>query len=287
MSIDEYIETSDALFHYTKTSTAIKHILHTKKFKLSLLNDTNDPGEYKFKFLNTMGWSLEPDTTLDLSNKAHSVIDRILRYECRVMCFCTNNKPILILSDGSSVEDKHVCSEGWNKSRMWSQYGQNHYGVCLVLSKNEIEMVLNAMKSQIRGYRAGYVHYSQQDRIDWRAITLNGNRLENEGVEEYSYNHVMENSEELFFRKHIDYRDEAEFRVVVFDPDKKLEYLDVSSLIKCVIVGDRILEAYIPLINQMCTDLNIESRRAYWDRGKYHLLLCKNKAYHQDGAQRG
>jgi len=276
MIIDEYIKTSDALFHYTKRSIAIEHILHTKKFKLSLLKDTNDPREYKFKFFNTMGWSLDPDTTIDLSNKAHTVIDRILRYECRVMCFCTNNRPTLILSDGSSVEDKHDCSKGWSKSRMWSQYGQNHYGICLVFSKKELERLLSEMESQIRDYRANYVKYSQEYGFDWEAITLDGNRLQSEGVEGYSFNHVMENSEELFFRKHIDYRDEAEFRVVVFDPDKELEYLDVSSFIKCVIVGDRTPEAYIPLINQMCTDLNIESRRAYWERGKSHLLLCKN-----------
>ena len=275
MSIDEYIKTSDALFHYTKTSIAIEHILHTKKFKLSLLKDTNDPREYQFKLFNVMGWSLDRDTTPKLLNEAQTVIDRILRHECKVMGFCSNNKPTLILNNGSSIEDEHVCSSGWSKSRMWSQYGQNHYGICLVFSKNELENVLNKKKSQIRDFKASYVQYSQQERIVWSAITLNGNRLESEGVEEYSFNHVIENSEELFFRKHIDYRDEAEFRVVVFDPNKKLEYLDINSSIKCVIVGDRTPEAYIPFINQMCADLNIESRRARWDRGKSHLLLCK------------
>lgn len=277
MSIDEYIKTSDdALFHYTKTSIAIEHILYTKKFKLSLLKDINDPREYKFKLFNTIWWSRGQDGTIrELSNRAQTVINRILRYECRVMCFCTNNKPTLILSDGSSIKDEHACSEGWSKSRMWAQYGQNHYGICLVFSKRELESVLSKMKSQIRDLQTSYVQYSQQDEIDSGAITLNGNRLEKEGVEKYSFNHVIENSKELFFRKHIDYRDEAEFRVVIFDPDKKLEYLDVSSLIKCVIVGDRTPEAYIRLISQMCTDLNIESRKAHSDRGKFHLLLCK------------
>jgi hypothetical protein len=150
MSIDEYIETSDALFHYTKTSIAIEHILHTKKFKLSLLKDTNDPKEYKFKFFNIMGDSLDRDNTLDLSNQADPVIDRILKYECRVMSFCTNNKPTLILSDGSSMEDEHVCSKGWSKSRMWSQYSQNHYGICLVFSKKGLERVLE--KSPMRAF---------------------------------------------------------------------------------------------------------------------------------------
>jgi hypothetical protein len=278
MDIEEYIKTSDdALFHYTRTFIAIEKILHTKRFKLSLLKDTNDPREYKSKLLNTVWMSTgkDSDEINDLSIKAQKVIDRILRYECRVLCFCTNEKPTLILSDGSSIEDEHVVSEGWNKARMWSQYGQNHYGICLVLSKNEIKKVLRAKKSQVRGFQANYVQYSQKEGIDLKAITMDGNKLKTKGVEEYSYNHVIENSEEFFFRKHIDYRDEAEYRLVVFDPDNNLEYLDVSSLIKCVIVGDRTPKVYIPLINQMCTYLNIESRKAYWDKGKSHLLLCK------------
>ncbi len=281
MDIDEYIKSQDALFHYTKTSIAIEHILYEKQFKLSLLKDTNDPREYKFKLFSVMGWSLKPNTTSELLNRAQTAIDRILRQQCRVMCFCTNKKPNLILNDGNTIEDTHICSEGWSKSRMWAQYGQNHYGICLVFSKEEINNILNGMKSEIRDFKASYVKYSQQYQIDFDSITLDGNRLENEGVEEYSFKHVLENSEEFFFTKHIDYRDEAEFRFVIFEPHRKdtyknLEYLDVKPSLKCVIVGDRTPEAYFHLINKMCVDLNIVSGRAYWDRGKPHLLFCKN-----------
>ena len=54
MDLNEYIETEDALFHYTKTSVALEKILYTQKFKLSLLKDTNDPREYKYMLLNTI-----------------------------------------------------------------------------------------------------------------------------------------------------------------------------------------------------------------------------------------
>jgi len=279
MTINEYIENSDdALFHYTKTSIAIENILHTKKFKLSLLKDTNDPREYKTKLFNTMWFSsgqTQDNKIEKLSNEIQPVINRILKCVCKVMCFCSNNKPTLILSDGTHIKDKYLNSKGWNKSRMWSQYGQNHYGICLVFSKKELKMALSNKKSQIRDYQASYVLYSQKYEISQKAIQLDGNRLKEEGVEEYSFNHVIENSEELFFRKHIDYRDEAELRVVVFDPDNKLEYLDVSSSIKCVIVGDRTPEAYFPLINKMCTDFKIESRKALWDRREPRLGLCR------------
>ena len=273
---DEDIETSsDALFHYTKASTAIEHILHTKKFKPSLLKDTNDLRECEFKVFGTTGSVPEPDA-IRLLDKAQYFIDKILRNESRVMCFCTNEKPKLILSDDSlPINDEYAWSEGWSKSRMWSQYGQNHHGICLVFSKEGLKSVLaNAKKkSQIKDSLMFPVDYSQQDRYDFKAINLDSDRLEKEGVEEYSFNHVMENSKELLFRKHIDYRDEAEFRVVVFDPDKKFEYLDISSLIKCVIVGDRTSKAYIPLIKQMCADLKIKFRKASWSANMPKMYL--------------
>jgi hypothetical protein len=88
----------------------------------------------------------------------------------------------------------------------------------------------------------------------------------------------MDNFEYFFFRKHIDYRDEGEFRVVVFDPDNKLEPLDISTSLKGVIVGDRIHAPYIHLINHMCKKLNIECRQAYWSTSEPHMLLCKCKS---------
>jgi hypothetical protein len=189
------------------------------------------------------------------------------------MCFCTNDKPTLILSNGNSIKDEHV-SDGWEKSRMWSQYGQNHHGICLVFSKRELEAVLAEKESEIKFYRASPVQYSQQ-KLRWPEI--DGTRLKEEGVEEYSLNFIKENSKELFFIKHVDYRDEAEFRVVVLDPDKNLEYLDIASFIKCVIVADRTPEAYYPSIEQMCKHLNVEITRARWSRsGRYmYLRNCR------------
>ncbi len=273
--IDGYIRTSeDALFHYTKTSTAIEHILHTKRFKLSVLNNSNDPQEYKDMLLSISGSSLGPDKTFELLGRANRCVNRMLKDEGRRMCFCTNDKPILILRDGCSIEDEHACSEGWSKSRMWSQYAENHYGVCLVLSKERLAGALDERKCQIAHCRLGPVKYLQPDDDSGEALCVDGNRAEAEGVEEHARNHVVEHCEELFFRKHIDYRDEAEFKVVVFDPDKKLEYLDVSSLIKCVIVGERTPEAYIPLVDQMCSELSIEFRIASWTLRQPSLRSC-------------
>ncbi len=279
LDLNKYVGTDDALFHYTKLSVAIESILPTKKLKLSFLKDTNDPIENKFKFFNL---SYEPgpgdeagprDSMNKILKEAKPIINKILLSESRVLCFCSNKKPTLILNDNNTVVDKHNCLEGWNKSRMWSQYGENHCGICLVFSKDGLEKGLKTKQHKKFNYKSGHVQYFQKCRIPWETITLNGDRAKTEGVEQYSRNHVIENSEEFFYRKHIDYRDEAEYRAVVFDPDGKLEYLDISSSIKGVIAGCETSEVYFPLIDQLSEQLEIEARHVYWSKSSRTSLL--------------
>jgi hypothetical protein len=277
MDINKYVETKDALFHYTKTSIAIEHVLYTKKFKLSILNDTNDPREYKFKIFDSHRGCLATAALDDkpyytLLREACDAINRILRFECKVMSFCSNVTPTLILSDGSSQKDEYSYSEGWERSRMWSQYGEKHYGICLILSKEELE---KALQTQIEKYEANYVKYLQKDDS---YPSFDTSLLGEISAKECAYKYVMGNLKRFFFRKNIDYRDEAEFRVVVFDPDKKLEYFDISTSLKGVIVGDRIRDPYIHLINHMCKNLNIECRQAHWSISKPHMLLSNCKS---------
>ncbi len=285
MDLKEYACTDDALFHYTKLSVAIESILHTKKLKLSLLKDTNDPRENKFKSFNAIGnasSTVSPEnSTEEISKKVNPILDRILRFESRVLCFCSNKKPTLILNDSRSVVDEHNCLEGWNKSRMWSQYGENHCGICLVFSKDSLETELKSKWHEIVDYKSGYVQYFQNGRMPRKATTIKCERAIIKGCEQYSRNHVIENSEEFFYQKHIDYRDEAEYRVVVFDPDGTREYLDISSSIKGVIAGDGTPKAYSPLINQLSEQLEIETRKVRWSgsNGTVHLGTLLQKSY--------
>ncbi len=278
MDIDDYVGTDDALFHYTKLSIGIENILYSKKFKPSLYKNTNDPREYKFLFLNMMGWSLAPEAN-KLWNDAHPIIDSILKYKCRVMCFCSNKRPTLIIEDEytDEVEDTHAVTTGWNKSRMWAQYGENHRGLCLVFSKAAIDKMLQENVLPPNTGKTGYVKYSSAERISMNAFTLDGNRLVKEGAESYCQGHVLEHINDFFFTKHIDYRDESEYRAVVYDPEKKSEFLDINSILMGVVAGDRTPEAYFPLLEELCTGLSIQCRRVYWDRGEPHLVLCKRR----------
>jgi hypothetical protein len=267
----DFIQTEDALFHYTKTCVVTNHILQSGEMKLSLLKDSNDPWEYKFRPFDMTGWSLPTDAS-QLFVDINTIIDRVLRNECRFMCFCSNSRPIIVLQNGEEVEDLYAIPEGWNRSRMWNQYGDKHSGACLVLSRSALEVCIKSHSELIDLYKFGFVRYSQEYRMSHDSHILNGNRLVTDGVEEYARSFIKNNFDNILFRKILDYRDEAEYRVVIHDPSSNIEYLDVSSAIRGVIWGDRITKEKLTELYRLCQQKNISCGHIFWERGRPFFL---------------
>ena len=166
-----------------------------------------------------VGWGPLPEAD-ECFREAHTVFDRITRMETRVMSFCSNEKPEIILKEEETFIDETVNSNGWSKSRMWSQYGENHKGICLVFSKKAIEDEFISIRERLIAKNVRYNAMSEQY-IPASAYTLDKNQLVGQGVEDYSFTHIKNHADTLFFTKNIDYRDEGEYRVVVFDADNE------------------------------------------------------------------
>lgn len=261
-----YIESEDALFHYTKTNILLEKILYEKKFKLSVLSKTNDPMEYTDILFN-IGWHF-PDPNTDISDpnseisKAKGEINSILRHKTKIMFLCSN-----IINDIKKI----IKPNGWKKSRMWSQYGNNHYGICLVISKNRLETYIRKVIKDHCYF--DFVKYTEQENININAITIVPSELKRLGLHKYCLDHVFNRyKDEFFFKKNIDYADESEFRVIIYDENDDWTYLSILEFIKGVIIGDRTPEVYIPIIKKMCGEIDIECRKIHYSKGKMHLL---------------
>lgn len=272
-SIDDFIQTDDAIFHYTKLNIALEHILSEGKFKLSLLKNTNDPWEYKSKLLGMVGWSL-PTEAKGLFSEAHPVIDRIIRHESRVMCFCSNAPPTIDLNAQTKAEDNVPPSLAWSKSRMWAQYGEDHRGICLVFSKKEIEAIFEDVAGSLFKKHMTYI---AESRTPVGGYTLNGNELVKNGVENYCYSHIKQHIDDLFFVKNIDYRDECEYRLVVIDPDQQYASVDISNAIRGIIAGDRTPKVYYPIIRKLSEQYGVECKYVHWEKGAPFLLPLREQ----------
>ena len=258
ISFDDFIKTDDAIFHYTSVYIALEKIFPDDLLRLNLFKNTNDPYEYKEKNYSMMGMPI-PQKAKDIFHEAYSAVDRIIRMESRMLSFCTNRGH----ENEHTVKQPIEKGKGWGKSRMWSQYGDNHRGICLVFSKKAIEA---EFEGTIETMIPQHIKYTTKpdlsEGILGDALTLKGGQLAECGVEDYSYKHVKQYSDYFFFNKHIDYRDESEYRIVVIDPDNKHEHINISKSIRGIICGDKTPDVYTPLIENFTNRHTVESRRA-------------------------
>jgi len=271
----DFVESEDAVFHYTKKATARDILLPTKKLKLSQRPGANDPWEYNFRLLNAVG-SFSPERER-LFGEIDSHIDRVLRHECRVISFCSNHRPELILKNEDHVVDPYALPEGWNKPRMWAQYGEDHKGACLVLSKSVLEAAIKELQLQERSFAHGYVLYTQENSMPVESFTIDVNRLGQVGCEAYASDFVRSRMQEIFFLKHIDYRDEAEYRLVIHDPSGTNEYVDINRSLRGTLWGDRTTDDELRQLHAQCTANGVGCGYVHWDRGSSNLLHCSDR----------
>jgi hypothetical protein len=249
MTVDEKLQLDSTIFHYTQAKTALEHILPFSRLKLSLLAETGDPLEYKFWMLGAIG-SIDLEEHL---NKAHPIIDRIRRQEFRMASFCMN-RPF------TASIDSDVTRLGCVRSRMWSQYGDGHHGVCLAFDSN-------ALTESIRRESARNVYFGsiEYDVSKMKAMRLlDGEAIQQMGLKEYCQQHVLRNYENFFLKKDPDFDDEVEFRILVWDPEQQLRYVEIKDSLIAVIIGDRFPDGFLPSVSYFCTKSEVGCRRVYY-----------------------
>ncbi|EPO2912009.1 DUF2971 domain-containing protein [Vibrio cholerae] len=265
---DEYIEfisSDDALFHFTRKDTALEHILFKKSLRFGEFSGTNDPQEYKSKLTGAIGcgWEKHHDQKIE---EVISLIDKILREKSKFISFCQND-----------IVDDSLQSHGVLKSRMWAQYGENHRGICIVVSKTKlIEQLTTAFELNYR-LNYGEIRYEEPDLSrNIPCLDIDGMELDHFASYDVAINFVIKYINELLFTKQPDYKDEAEFRFVL--TPKSLEhvsipiYVDLLQCVHSIILGDAFPKVYKPTISQLAQELKIPVKKLHWEHHAYILL---------------
>lgn len=240
--LTNFLNSDDAIFHYTKRDTAINYILDTKKLKLNLLKNTNDPYEYKRKAIISCFIESEENEKKDFKDDSlEDIIQNTL-----FSSFCMNSENI----------------QGYEKPRMWSQYGENHGGVCLVFSK---ELLLQTIKAE---FSKNYEIYAEK--INYQITPLDA--LTGVPIE-----YIIDNYENIFFQKHKDYRDEDEFRIVLVQKNKEDSFsselfIDISNSLKLIILGDNFPKVNLPTIEHLTYKLGIDYKKLLWEDDQYYMV---------------
>lgn len=117
---------------------------------------------------------------------------------------------------------------GFMKSRMWDQYGDNYSGVCLCLSKSKI-----IEKYNIPNLPVNYQSYDDLHQSRLKPIDLN--ELKNIGWKEYNKKYT-DSMIKVYFRKHLDYISENEYRFITFSENDN-EYIDIDESLVGIIIS--------------------------------------------------
>lgn len=272
---DLILSDDDTIFHYTDMRTAMEHILYEKQLRFSKGTKTNDPREYKPWIFSTEFRDKAGSTDHSLSDTKNIAVEvnykleKIMKSDYKLACFCSNRSDKGSDSEIDSFLFKKLSLCGYDRLRMWSQYGEAFYGVAIAFSATSLVKRLHEVLGQDALIVSDHVEYADNLYAKDLAISiLDGSKLWNENLDMYANEHVKKNIRNIFFAKHIDYSGEIEYRIVVHDPDHKFEYLDITGCVKAVILGDRFPLVYEESIDVLCKELGAENKRSLWFNGK-------------------
>lgn len=246
------IDNKDTLYHYTKIGTAVEHILYEKRLRFSTGINTNDPREYQSMDLEP---TLEGDCAQDTYSQNWKEAEKSLAEtkDCyKYLCFCLNE-----------------TFPGYALPRMWAQYGENFYGVCVAFS-------VQSLKEWLRDKGTVYADkISYPKNLEYKDLslsTVDAKEFIGKNKGDWADRYIKSHVDSLFFLKHLNYKSENEYRIVVHDPKGCLEYVDVSGCIKAVILGDRTKAVYHEIVKRLCRKMNADCKQAVWQKGRFDLI---------------
>jgi hypothetical protein len=250
---EDFSETDHLVYHYTKASTALDHILPDMRIRLGPIHDTNDPSEGRGPSVGVApdGWlPRNPNAVRD----AFDAIANALR-RARVACFCRD------MPDAEPVRAAMFAhsSRGWARDRMWAQYADNHSGVCLCFHRENLLRSFRAELADDGPLLADAVTYTDAYSTDHPRVDL----AESLGPERYAltlrdgYAHIR------YFTKRRDWAGEQEWRMVLLNDRRPSEYafVSIASSLSAIVVGHRFTEGYRSQIENVCRGLRIPAYR--------------------------
>ncbi|WP_330343368.1 DUF2971 domain-containing protein [Streptomyces longwoodensis] len=228
--------TTGHLFHYTNTAAAVTGILATGTLRLSPYKLTNDLWESQPHYPVLTAHADQGD--LDDSFHLWDEIDRQLRLHTKVGCLTQD------VTLPSSVFNPDAL-RGWAHLSLWAHYGAGHTGVCLRFDRKKLVRSLLRHAGPAAFAFHGPVHYlSSQDTAPTRGIDVG--QVAEFGADAVALAYAEANKDLLFFRKHIDWDSEAEYRLIMLNQSTEFDYIDIRSALTGVVLGSAFPQKDVP-----------------------------------------
>lgn len=215
------------LFHYTKAEAAVTGILATGTLRLSPYKLTNDLWESQPHF--PMLSAHHDDHEFDSGFPLWDEIDRHLRLHTKVGCLTQDVSLPLGLFNPDVLR-------GWAHLSLWAHYGDGHEGVCLRFDRGKlIESFLKHAGPAAMAFHGPVEYPRSQDSPLTRGIDVG--QVAEFGADAVALAYAEANKDTLFFRKHIDWDSEAEYRLILLNQSTEFDYIDIRESLTGVVLG--------------------------------------------------
>jgi hypothetical protein len=261
LAMIEHVTSADRyLYHYTKSSTAVDNIFKTRTLLFGRYTETNDPKEAKsWEF--SLGTNQERDLGRYKIAEVSSWLSAQLKQKTRLACFSMDHGPL----SGDHMKDVH--RRGYAKPRMWAQYGERHTGVCIVFDRQKLLHQIDTQCGSTNLVVSGPVRYQDREVVrglDNHEYMVDIDLLETIGRDQYVREHLRTHIQTLFFEKMTDWRDEHEWRSVVFSSADTDLYLELQDAIVGVMFGEDTSEKVIQDIMDLSTSWGLRYMGLKW-----------------------
>jgi hypothetical protein len=260
----------DMVCHYTSKDKAIS-ILNGKQINFSPLVSCDDPRESKQWNFDFIGNAQR--ICLENYKEALNVFDDSIKNNSMILGFCGwNNEEMNFEKNAIPHYRQDYYRVGFARSRMWSQYGVKHTGVCLVFDRKNLEDQFKSTFETDKKF-TGKVEYQYHLESFVRARKIECRNILRHGVDKALKMQIDKYFHEYFFLKLMDYRDEHEYRlVVIVDGDDSIG-LPIESSLKGIIVGIDFPRDKYKCIDALAQNCNSSVERWYlsWQEGRPQL----------------
>ncbi len=247
-------DTENCIYHYTTAGRCIDDILPSMSLRMGTFEGLNDPREAKtwpFRFYSRDASAFDRD----LFRQATDIVTRQ-----SLMLSCSRNNP-----EGDRYDQLRL---GFAHPRMWAQYGEGHRGVCLALDTTELDKAVREAAGA-KPVFCGPVDYFQSGHAPsgsegdpYGIVYLED--IETRGLQAMVDALVMQYHRHLFFTKHLDWRDEWEFRWVVRSGDGQPLFVPIAGALRAVLVGQDCRPDDLEKVLGICRPAGKPVHRVYW-----------------------
>ncbi|MFZ2407114.1 MAG: DUF2971 domain-containing protein, partial [Methylobacter sp.] len=178
--------------HYSRLEH-LANILHDKRIKLGNVASLADPRE------SLLNWIESEGIGRDISQEDKDSF-KSLGEQLRI--FCTASK-----KEEHKPEECPIESSIYGRPRMWSQYGENSRGFCVVLNINELSQWMETLVKQRKHILSGPVDYSGWIHSVHGGITIQYGSVEEQPEEKSLFEIINDNEmlRSIYFKKSIDW----------------------------------------------------------------------------------